>query len=455
MKLEEQIQTQRDFFATGATKSLKFRLTALKNLLGVIKNHEKEITKALWDDLKKSEFEAYATEIGITENEIKYTINNLKKWAKTRCKPTPMALFPSRSRIVKEPFGVALIIAPWNYPFQLVIMPLIGAIAAGNCAIVKPSTAAQATANVLEKIIKTAFDEKYVMVVNGANQLTDQLLEEQMDYIFYTGGVGYGKYVAAAAAKHLTPTTLELGGKSPCVVDEDANVPIAARRIIWGKMLNAGQTCVAPDYVMVHKNVAKNLTECMAAEIERQFGKEPKISPDYARIINDAQFVRLTRLLDSSANVICGGENDATERYIAPTLIAQPDMNSELMKDEIFGPLLPIVVVDHIQEAITYIAENEKPLALYYFTQSKKKARQMIENTRSGGVCINDVVIHAGSSFLPFGGVGSSGMGTYHGKASFDTFSHVRAVMSTITAINANARFAPYKDRIKLLKRLM
>ncbi|MEG2098597.1 MAG: aldehyde dehydrogenase [Mucinivorans sp.] len=454
MELKNQVQAQRDFFASRATLPYEFRRAALENLLKGIKRHEQDILQALWIDLRKSEFEAWGTEVGIVESEIRYAIKNLKKWMRTGKRPTPLMLFPSQSRIVQEPLGVSLIIAPWNYPFQLVLMPLVGAIAAGNCAMVKPSTAAQATAEILEKIINEVFDPNYVKVINGENSLTDELLAERFDYIFYTGGIGYGKYVATAAAKHLTPTTLELGGKSPCIVARDADIALAARRIVWGKMLNAGQTCVAPDYILVDQDVKQSLAEHLCVEIERQFGSNPQLSPDYARIINDTQFKRLVNLM-GQANVICGGQTDAAQRYIAPTVMDQVDIKSELMTSEIFGPLLPIVGFDNIDQAIDYVVKGEKPLALYCFTKSKQTAKRIIQHTSSGGACVNDVVVHVASTYLPFGGVGLSGWGTYHGKATFDTFSHARAVISTTTAININVKFAPYLNRIKILKRFM
>lgn len=454
MELTKKIELQRQFFASGATKDYNFRLASLEKLRGSIISHQDQILAALWQDLRKSEFEAYATEIGVVLNELKIVIGKLKKWMQPQCRPTPLVLFPSKSKIVTEPYGIALIIAPWNYPFQLTFSPLIGALAAGNCAILKPSPAASATAMVMEKIIRQAFSENHVLLINGSNDVTTQLLRERFDYIFYTGGVPYGREVMRAAAANLTPLTLELGGKSPCIVDCDANLAIAARRIVWGKFLNCGQTCVAPDYIMVDNKVREQLITELKREITRQFGIEVQLSPDYPRIINSSRFVQLVSLMDNGT-VIYGGESDPRTLFIAPTLLIDVDLQSEIMQQEIFGPLLPIIGFDQIQSAINHINNNEKPLALYYFTESRSKAKAMIRCTTSGGACINDVVIHVANTNIPFGGVGNSGMGSYHGRSSFATFSHHRSVMSSTTRINIGVKFAPYKSKIKILKKLL
>lgn len=452
--MDKLIQLQRDYFNSDATKSYAHRLNALKTLRKAIKKQSDEVSNALYKDLQKCEFESYATEIGFVLGELSVAIRNLKKWMRKERKGTPLMFFSAKSYIVSEPYGVTLIISPWNYPFQLLMAPLVGAIAAGNCAILKPSMEAPATARIMRKIIKECFDEQFVAIVDEDNEMTNRLLKEKFDFIFYTGGVGYGKHVMKAAAEHLTPVTLELGGKSPCIVDSDANLAIAARRIVWGKFLNCGQTCVAPDYLMVHSDVKEEFVSLLCGEIETQFGTDIKFNPDYPRIINQSRFNRLSTLMKDQT-VICGGEADEKELYIAPTLLDDVTPDSLIMQEEIFGPLLPIIEYDDLEEVIEYIKGGEKPLALYYFSEDKLKADEVIFKTSSGGCAINDVVVQVANGNIPFGGVGNSGLGSYHGRYSFDTFSHKRGVMHSSTKVNIGIKFAPYKKKVSLMKRVL
>ncbi len=428
------------YFNSGATKSVAFRLEQLKKFKRAILEHQTEIEQALWSDLHKSPEEAYLTEISIVLGEIDNHIANLKRWARPRRVATPLALLPSRSRIVYEPLGVALIIAPWNYPFQLTLNPLVGAISAGCCAMVKPAPSSKATSAVIEKILRETFDDTYINIVQGNRDVNTMLLEERYDIIFFTGSPSLAKIVARAAANNLTPTVMELGGKSPCIVDKDANIEIAARRIAWGKLLNAGQTCIAPDYLMVHKDVKSEVVEALKRQITKMYG-DTKTSRYYPRIITDSAFERLSGLL-SEGNILYGGTTDADERYIAPTLIDGVDAQSAIMQDEIFGPLLPILEFTDIEEVHKFVAEREKPLAYYYFGRSGKSA---IENSTAGGSCINDTIMHIANHRLPFGGVGNSGMGRYHGHLSFEAFSNHRAVVISPTWIDLPFKYVPFK----------
>ncbi|MEG0499843.1 MAG: aldehyde dehydrogenase [Rikenellaceae bacterium] len=452
--MDRLVQLQRDYFDTNETKSYDHRLDALKRLRKSIRKNQNEISKALYKDLQKSEFESYATEIGVVLGELSTAIRKLKSWMRREKHSTPLIFFHARSYVVNEPYGVVLIIAPWNYPFQLLMAPLVGAIAAGNCVIIKPSQEAPATSRIMTKIIRDCFEEQFVAITEENNETTDRLLECQFDYIFYTGGVSYGKYVLKAAAENLTPVTLELGGKSPCIVEEDANLAIAARRIVWGKFLNCGQTCVAPDYIMVHTDVKEELITLLCSEIETQFGSEIQSNPDYPRIINKRRFNRLLELMEGET-ILAGGESDEKDLYIAPTLLDDITPDSLIMQEEIFGPLLPIIEYDDIEEVISYVKSGDKPLALYYFTEDRMRADELIEKTSSGGCAINDVVVQVANGHIPFGGVGNSGMGAYHGKYSFDTFSHKRGVMHSSTKTNIGVKFAPYGKKVSLLKRFM
>ena len=450
--IQDLIQSQRLFFTEHITREIPFRLCALDRLQEGIRKYEPELTEALRNDLGKSAFESYASEIGLILREIKSAKKHLAGWSKEKKCPTPLFMAGSKSFVHPEPYGVVLIIAPWNYPVQLTLSPLIGAIAAGNCAIVKPSPDAPCTSDVLTRLIDECFESEYIAVTATDAHTTEMLLQKRFDYIFYTGGVRFGKSVMEAAARHLTPVTLELGGKSPCIVDDDADLPVAARRIVWGKLLNCGQTCVAPDYLMVHSTIKDRLIDAIRQEIARQYGEDPRLSPDYPRIVNRRHIDRLLPLL-KDGDIVCGGTADPDERYIAPTLIENVRPGSPLLTDEIFGPILPVIPFDDIDDCVEYINTHEKPLALYYFTRSKKRARYMIQHTSSGGVCINDTISHVVNSDLPFGGIGNSGIGQYHGRYSFETFSHPKSVVKTTTAFNIGLKFAPYAQKLRMLKK--
>lgn len=447
---------QKKFFESGKSKSIDCRINELKKLKKIIQKNEEEILQALKKDLGKSNFEAYATEVGIIYDEINLHIKNIRKWAKREKRSSPIVHYPSKSYVYKEPYGVTLIIGPFNYPFQLVIAPLIGAISAGNTAIIKPSENTINTAKLLEDIINNNFDKGYIRVVDplGGKEVVSYLLDFPFDYIFFTGSVRVGKIVMEKAAKNLTPVTLELGGKSPCIVDNDANINLAAKRIVWGKFLNAGQTCVAPDYLFIHKNIKDKFLKALVKEIKNQFGENIKKSPDYPRIVNTISLDRFSNYL-KDGEIYFGGEIDKETLYMEPTILTNVKLESLVMTDEIFGPILPVIEFNDLNEIISIINKREKPLALYYFSDSNKKIEYVIERTSAGGVTINDTIIHVANGNLPFGGVGPSGLGKYHGKDSFNTFTHTKSVMKRGTFIEFKIRFAPYNDRIKLLRKVM
>ena len=447
---------EKEYYLSGETLSVKFRIEKLRLLKKVIKDNEEKLLSALKKDLNKSNFEGYVTEIGILYQEIDYAIKNVKKWAKREKKKTDIVYFPAKSYIYKQPYGVVLIISPFNYPIQLAFSPLIGAISAGNCAIIKPSEYAINSAVVIEEIINSTFDKRYINVIDplGGKETVSELLSLKFDYIFFTGSVRVGKIVMEAASKNLIPVTLELGGKSPCIVDRDANIKLSAKRIVWGKYLNVGQTCVAPDYVYVHKAVKEELLKEMVKEIESEYGKDAKKSEAYARIIRKEEVKRLQGYLDEG-EIYYGGEVDIEDRYISPTILTNIKENSKILEEEIFGPILPVYEFQDITEVIEYVNSKERPLALYYFSEDKNKIETVLSSTTSGGVTINDTIIHVSSTHIPFGGVGNSGMGNYHGKASFDTFTHKKSVVKRSTLMEFPFRFPPYKDKLKLIKKLM
>lgn len=449
-------KNQKEFFESGKTINVDYRIKNLKKLNDIIKKNEDKILNELKKDLGKSNFEGYVTEVGILYDDINFHIKNVKKWSSEEKRKSPIVYYPSKSYIYKEPYGVTLIIGPFNYPFQLVIAPLIGAISAGNTAIIKPSENSRNIALLLEKLINENFPEGYLRVVNplGGKETVSLLLDKPFDYIFFTGSVRVGKLVMQKAAQHLTPVTLELGGKSPCIVDSDAKLKLAAKRIVWGNFLNAGQTCVAPDYLCVHKSVKDELLKLIINEIRVQFGENVRNSEDYPRIVNKSSLERLSGYLNDG-KIYYGGNIDEDNLYMEPTLIIKPDLNSPLMSDEIFGPILPILVYEDLDNVIKFINHREKPLALYYFSESKKKIKYVLTSTTSGGVTINDTIIHVANPNLPFGGVGNSGVGKYHGKESFETFTHNKSVMKRGTFIEFNIRFAPYKNKLNLVKRIM
>jgi len=451
--ISEIIQHQREFFQTGKTKDINFRIEQLQKLKQAIIEHEQEIIEALQADLHKPVVETYLTEIAVIK-EIDYAIKHIKTWTNPKKAPVSLEFFSYSARIYPEPVGVVLIISPWNYPFQLAISPLVGAIAAGNCAIIKPSEIASHTSSIVNKIITKYFPPAYIAVVEGGVEASQKLLAEKFDRIFFTGGTAVGKIVMEAAAKHLTPVTLELGGKSPCIVDTDINFEHTGRRITWGKFINAGQTCIAPDYLLVDKKIKKNLIDSLKKSLKEFYGDNPANSPDYARIISQKHFDRLSKFLEDG-EIIIGGETKSSERYIAPTIIDNVSLEDSVMQEEIFGPILPIIEYSDIAEAIALINSKPKPLALYLFSQNKNLQKRVLQETSSGGVCINDTIMHVGVTSLPFGGVGDSGIGNYHGKASFDTFSHHKSVLQNSFWLDLKFRYAPYQNKLPLIKKLL
>ncbi|WP_373205302.1 aldehyde dehydrogenase [Clostridium tertium] len=448
--------SQKEFFYSNKTKDINYRINNLKKLKNLIKENEQDIMDALYKDLRKSNFESYATEIGIVYDELNLHIKNLRKWSKREKRKSPIVHFPAKSYIYKDPYGVTLIIGPFNYPFQLVIAPLIGAISAGNCAIIKPSESTQNIALLLEKIINENFKENYIRVVNplGGKDTVSYLLDLKFDYIFFTGSVRVGKIIMEKASKNLIPVTLELGGKSPCIVDNSAKLGLAAKRIVWGKFLNAGQTCVAPDYILVQKDIKEKLLKELKKELLLQFGSDIKSSSDFTRIVNKHSLLRLKNYLNDG-EIYFGGSVDEKDLYLEPTILTNIKENSLIMEEEIFGPILPILEYSSLDEALTYVINKDKPLALYYFSEDSTSIEKVLNSTTSGGVTINDTIIHVASSYLPFGGVGPSGMGAYHGKASFDVFTHKKSVIKRGTFIEFPIKFAPYNNKINLLKKVM
>lgn len=446
------VNSQREYFATGQTLNISYRIAALKSLKAAIKKFEKPLAAALWQDLHKSYEEAYLTELSIVLGEIDNHIRHLKQWAAPKHHSTPLKMFPSRSKVISEPLGLALIIAPWNYPVQLLLNPLVGAISAGCTAILKPSPYVPTVAKVLEELITECFNRDYVAIVQGNRDVNTLLLEQRYDLIFFTGSPSLGRTVMSAAAKNLTPVVLELGGKSPCVVDCNADIATAAKRIAWGKSLNAGQTCIAPDYLLVHHAIKEQLIEALKSEFKRLLGKNPKKSRHYVRIVNERAFDRLVGYI-KGANVVVGGNYDKDERYIEPTIIDNVSLDSPVMEEEIFGPIFPIVTYITTEQAVKFINEREKPLALYYFGD-QQSADYVISHTSSGGACVNDTIVHIANEKLPFGGVGNSGMSSYHGEESFKVFSHFRSVVTTPTWIDLPFRYMPYR-LFSLVKKLL
>ena len=442
---------QKTYCRSGATKEVAFRKTSLAMLKNSIKKWEKQILMALKEDLGKGPFEAYMTEVGVVYEEIDLATDQLESWAAPRRVKTPLHLFPGKSMIYQEPYGSVLILSAWNYPFQLAFVPLVGALASGNCAVVKMASQAPSTAAVVSALIQEIFDPEYVACMTEGGP---ELLQQPFDYIFYTGGAAVGRLVMEAAAKHLTPVTLELGGKSPCIVDETANISLAAKRILFGKLLNSGQTCVAPDYVLVTREQKELLTEKMIRFCQDFYGENPLACPTYPRIVNQRHFQRLTELLEGQ-EILWGGSYDRESLKFAPTLVNEPAADSPLMTEEIFGPILPIIAVEDTAAACRFIEEKEKPLALYFFTENEKRAQKLIRSLSFGGGCINDTVMHLANSRLPFGGVGQSGMGSYHGQAGFATFSHAKSIFLQSTKGDIPFRYPPFTKGLDLLKKLM
>ncbi|WP_145475402.1 aldehyde dehydrogenase [Staphylococcus hominis] len=451
--IEKQFQESKQFFKTHQTKDIKFRKQQLKLLSKSIKDHETELLESLKIDLGKGSVEAYATEIGILLKSIKTARKELKNWAKTKQVDTPLFMFPSKSYIKPEPYGTILIIGPFNYPVQLLFEPLIGAIAAGNNAIIKPSELTPHVAQVVRKVIEDVFASDFVAVVEGGVEETQTLINLPFDYIFFTGSENVGRIVYEAASKNLVPVTLELGGKSPVIVDETANIKVASDRISFGKFTNAGQTCVAPDYILVNRKVKNELIQAFKQSIEEFYGKNIQNSPDFGRIVNTKHFNRLSELLAIHRNeVIFGGHTDENEQYIEPTILDGITPQSKIMEEEIFGPLLPIIVYDDFNEVIDIIQSKSKPLSLYLFSEDENTTNCVLEELSFGGGAINDTLMHLANPNLPFGGVGASGIGEYHGKYSFDTFSHMKSYIFKSTRLDSSIIYPPYKGKFKYIR---
>lgn len=444
MNIAELVAKQRAYFETGATRTLEFRLEALRKLQAAMRRNEELIFDALKRDLNKAPMESYMCENGIVLEEIRYHLKHLTKWIRNRPVPTPMAQFHAKSFVAPEPHGVALIMSPWNYPIQLCLCPVVGAISGGNCVVVKPSAYAPATSAAIAKVLGETFDSEYIAVVEGGREQNSALLEEKFDYIFFTGSVAVGKVVMEAASKHLTPVTLELGGKSPVIVDETADVKLAARRIAFGKVLNAGQTCVEPDYLLIHKSVKDAFVEAFAAALKQFFPSGDM--KDMPTIISEKHYQRLKHLLEDQ-KVLLGGGTDDTRRFIEPTLLGDVAPDAPVMQEEIFGPILPVLPYENLDDAIRMIRSRPKPLALYLFTSRREVEKKVLNSCAFGGGCINDTIIHLATTQMPFGGVGESGMGSYHGKQSFDTFTHYRSIVRKSTWLDMPMRYHPYTEK--------
>ena len=441
-------QAQKEYFKSGATLCTCFRKKMLKKLLEAMEKWESKLADALWTDLHKSYEEAYLTEISIVTGEIRNHIRNVGKWSRRKRAHSPLKLFPSRSYVVKEPLGNTLIISPWNYPVQLLLNPLVGAISAGCTAVLKPSPYVPNVSKVIEEMIAETFEERYIAVVQGNRQVNAALLEQRWDMIFFTGSPALAKTVMAAAAKDLTPVVLELGGKSPCIIDKTADITVAAKRIAWGKTLNSGQTCIAPDYILIHKDVKDAFVKAFAAEVRNLHGEDIQKDRHYVRMVNDKAFERVTGYF-KDGDIIYGGRTDAAERFIEPTLIENVPLDSPLMTEEIFGPVFPVITMDDNgkdfkSKVIDFVTSREKPLAFYYFGK-ESDGWDVIRRTSSGGGCINDVIMHIANENVPFGGVGNSGMGRYHDKDSFEAFSHTRSIIATGNWIDLPFRYMPYR----------
>ena len=450
MKNEKQSMTVNSQFKI----SVEDRLSLLKSLKDEINLNEEHIYEALDLDLKKPRFETYATEIGFLLNEIELFIKKLKSWSKPQGIRPALINFPSKDYIIFEPYGKVLVISPWNYPFQLALLPAMSAFAAGNSVVLKPSEHTPNTSRLIKKIVEKVFPKELMSVIEGDSKTASKLLEKKWDYIFFTGSVKVGEIVAMAAAKKLTPYTLELGGKSPAIINSDTDLKLASKRIVWGKFLNSGQTCVAPDYLVVHKSIKRTLIKELINRIEKTFGKQLEKTDDFTAIVNEKNFNRLISLINKN-KLIYGGKYDQVKRYISPTIIDSPEMNEEIMKDEIFGPILPILSFEKIEDIDEIIIKNPNPLALYVFSKNKKFNEIIINRYPFGGGAVNDTIVHLANSRLPFGGIGSSGIGSYHGKASFELFSHKKSIVRRYTWFDNNLRYAPYKNKLSLVRKIM
>lgn len=451
--MNEIIKRQKNYFLSGATKDIDFRISKLNNLKTSVLKRETEIINALQKDLGKPALESYTTEISMLTEEIKFITKHLRSWAKIKRVKTPFTFFSAKSRICPEPFGITLIIGTWNYPIQLSLSPLVGSIAAGNCAIIKPSEVSPHSSKIVADIIRDSFSEEHAAVIEGDGTVASNLLKEKFDYIFYTGSVTIGKIIMEAASKNLTPVTLELGGKNPCIVDKNVDIEIAARRIVWGKFINTGQTCIAPDYLVVHEDIKDKLLAGIKKYIKEFYSETPQDCVDYGRIVNEKHFNRLVKFFNEG-KIIIGGEADEKKLYIAPTVIDNIDWNDPIMQEEIFGPILPVMTYKNLTDVIDKINGHPKPLALYFFSNEKKLQDKIVSETSSGGVCINATIFHQININLPFGGVGDSGMGAYHGKASFDTFSHYKSVLKKSYWPDIKAVYPPYKNKLIFVKKI-
>ncbi len=451
--IEQTVSRQREFFATKQTFDLTCRLQMLKKLKAAIIAHEADISAALKEDLGKSATESYMSEIGITLSELSYQIKHLRRFARPKRRPTGLANFHAKSFTVQEPYGCVLIMSPWNYPFMLTLDPMVGAIAAGNVCVIKPSAYSPATSAIIDLIIREVFPPEYVSVVKGGRAENTQLLNQRFDYIFFTGGVTVGRLVMEKASAHLTPVTLELGGKSPCIVDASCNLSLAARRIAFGKFLNCGQTCVAPDYILIDRRIRDAFLPLLKEEITKMYGKTPLENPDYGKMINQKHFDRVCGLIDPD-KIYCGGESRPSSLQIAPTVLDDVTAEDAIMQEEIFGPVLPILTYETLDEAEAFIASREKPLALYLFTRDRATEKRFLRYVSFGGGCVNDTIMHLATSEMGFGGVGNSGMGAYHGRKSFETFSHEKSLLKKYCWIDMPMRYQPYKKQYDKLIRM-
>ncbi|MCX8092367.1 MAG: aldehyde dehydrogenase family protein [Verrucomicrobiae bacterium] len=453
MDFSSLLRQQRASFQTGATRSLEFRRAQLRRLQAALERHEASLLEAIHADLRRAAHDAYLSEIGFVLREIHYALRNLPAWMKPQRRSVPLLARPGRAWVQPEPLGVALILGPWNYPVQLLLLPLVSALAAGNCAVLKPSEFAPHTAEAIARLIRDTFSEDYVAVCPGGRDVAEALLREQFDKIFFTGGTAAGRAVMAAAAKHLTPVTLELGGKCPCLVCADAPLEVTARRIAWGKFMNAGQTCVAPDFVLAEQPIRHRLLEALQRAVREFYGDDPRQSPHYGRIVNRRHFERLTGLLNAG-RIVCGGQQDVDTLYLAPTILADVPPDAPVMQEEIFGPILPVLTFEQLDEALAKLADRPTPLALYLFTNDRAVQQRVLARTRSGGVCLNDTVMHLLSKDLPFGGLGESGMGAYHGRAGFEAFSHYRSVLRRGFWPDFRLRYPPPRVGLPTLRRM-
>jgi len=453
-KINSLLRNQREFFHTGKTRDISFRINTLKKMYGMIEKHESEIMNALYKDLHKSNTESFTSEIAYVQKEIKHIIRHLKKWNKPEKIGVSLINKPGKGYIQYEPYGISLVISPWNYPFGLLFTPLVGAVAAGNCVVAKPSEISEHTSRLIHSIFKANFPENYIAVVEGDAEVTQNLIQKDVDYIFFTGSTSVGKIIMKSAAKYLIPVTLELGGKNPCIVDSDIDMDVTVKRIVWGKFFNAGQTCIAPDYLLVHEGIKDIFLDTLIAAIHEFYGENVRESNDYSRIINKKHFNRLHNLM-KDGKIVEGGEKDIDSLFISPTVITDITCNSEIMQEEIFGPILPVLFYRDLETEIRTLRNKPKPLALYFFSRNRQKQKSVLTQTSSGSVCINGTIHVIMSPKLPFGGVGQSGMGQYHGKASFTTFSHKKSVLKKSFFGDIKALYPPYKTPIKFLKKVI